>query len=559
MKRLTFIILVMSCSCGLQAQHLIDLADKQFQQKNWKDAYTSYQKLTAQNPYNPKFWGRYAYASLNTGNFQEAISAGYGAIETGVPQGQLSLIMAKSHTAIGQTSPAVQWLKIHLEDGKGTPSEVAQDAELATLASSPEFKELVNLKDLNTQDRNEGWRSDLDYLVELMEKRHKNLFHTVKQKDFEQTVEKLHTQIPELSDLEIIGELMALMAMIKDGHTVMYPPLEGPNGFHAFAVELYLFKDELYIRAAAPELVHLVGSKVKGVGELSTVEFISKAERFISGDNDFQLKWITPIALTFTEIYELSGAGTEEGAEFVLESPEGQVFKETLKAMPLMRNPMSRFAPEHWEDMRKTVKNPSLWTSDPENYYWYKYLEDREVVYCQFNQVRDKTEQTISDFAQELFEFIETNEVKAFVLDIRLNNGGNNFLNKALVQQIIRSEKINVHGKFFTIIGRRTFSAAMNLASDLEQQTKTIFVGEPTASSPNFYGEDNEFSLPYSGLSGSISSRYWQGGSTSDDERPWIAPLLVAELSAEDYANDRDPALEEIFNYLSSLDLKADE
>jgi len=75
-------------------------------------------------------------------------------------------------------------------------------------------------------------------------------------------------------------------------------------------------------------------------------------------------------------------------------------------------------------------------------------------------------------------------------------------------------------------------------------------VGEPTGSSPNFYGEDNVFQLPNSGLTGSISSRYWQGGTTSDDPRKWIEPDLPAVLTATDYRNNVDPCLEAIFKYL---------
>ena len=171
---------------------------------------------------------------------------------------------------------------------------------------------------------------------------------------------------------------------------------------------------------------------------------------------------------------------------------------------------MGRFVPGHWVDMRQ--EGQALWTRDPDNYFWFEYLSDRKIVYCQWNQVRDKPGQTVRAFSREHFEFIDSHEVEALVLDIRLNNGGNNFLNKAFIHELIRNKKVNKRGKLFTIIGRRTFSAAMNLASDLENHSEALFVGEPTASRPNFYGEEAGFVLPYSGLAGSISSRYWQGG-----------------------------------------------
>jgi hypothetical protein len=95
------------------------------------------------------------------------------------------------------------------------------------------------------------------------------------------------------------------------------------------------------------------------------------------------------------------------------------------------------------------------------------------------------------------------------------------------------------------VIGRLTFSAAVNLAADLERHTETIFVGEPTAAPPNHYGETQRLILPSSGISILYSSLYWQSG-RPDDQREWIEPALPAPLSSGDYAANRDPALEAI-------------
>jgi hypothetical protein len=163
----------------------------------------------------------------------------------------------------------------------------------------------------------------------------------------------------------------------------------------------------------------------------------------------------------------------------------------------------------------------------------------------------DGSTETIAEFCRRLFAFIESHEVDYLVIDLRLNNGGNSFLNQALIHEIIRSKKINVRGKLFTIIGRRTFSACQNLATDLERETQAIFVGEPTGSKPNFIGEDNHFVLPYSGLAGSISNRYHQHSLLSDDYRNWIAPEIAAELGFEDFRSNVDPAMDAIFEYLA--------
>ena len=132
-----------------------------------------------------------------------------------------------------------------------------------------------------------------------------------------------------------------------------------------------------------------------------------------------------------------------------------------------------------------------------------------------------------------------------------MNDGGDSFLNQALINEIIKCEEINRHGRLFTIIGRGTFSAGQNLTTDLGRETETIFVGEPTSSKPNFVGEGNRFTLPYSGLTVNISNRYHQHSLISDDYRNWIAPDIVADVSIKEFKSNIDPALIAVLRYLS--------
>ena len=125
-------------------------------------------------------------------------------------------------------------------------------------------------------------------------------------------------------------------------------------------------------------------------------------------------------------------------------------------------------------------------------------------------------------------------------------------LNPSLIHEIIRCDKINQKGKLFTIIGRRTFSAAMNLTVDLERNTHMLFVGEPTGSSPNFVGEGNQIILPYSGITINASSWYHQRSSPGD-QRTWIAPDIPAFLTSQDYKSNIDPAIDAILDYLGKV------
>lgn len=180
--------------------------------------------------------------------------------------------------------------------------------------------------------------------------------------------------------------------------------------------------------------------------------------------------------------------------------------------------------------------------------YWFEYLPLYKTVYLQYKRVREDPNEPFGPFCQRLFTCIDDNEVEKLINDLRRNAGGNTFLHRPFLLGLMRNEKINQRGKLFVVVGRNTFSAAMNGATLLEEYTNAIFVGEPTGASPNFVGETTLITLPYSQLQVSVSDLYWQT-SWPMDHRKWIAPRLYVPPSFAAYSANRDPALEAILAY----------
>jgi hypothetical protein len=189
-----------------------------------------------------------------------------------------------------------------------------------------------------------------------------------------------------------------------------------------------------------------------------------------------------------------------------------------------------------------------LWLSAPSDAYWFKYLPEEKILYVQFNQVSNKDSESLEAFFKRVMAFAEANPVDRFALDVRLNGGGNNYLNRPIIHGFIRSDKINQSGRLFTIIGRQTFSAAMNFVNAMKLNTQTLFVGEPTGARPNSYGDNAPLILPNSRIAVRLSTLWWQDMDPRD-VRLYQAPDLAADLTIADYRAGRDPALEVIKNY----------
>jgi tetratricopeptide (TPR) repeat protein len=408
----------------------------------------------------------------------------------------------------------------------------------------------------------EQWRADLRLLAEEMPKRHRNLFHAMTREQFEEALKKLDERLPTLSRDEFVIEIARIVAMTEDGHTNLADFAYAPArlGFHSYPLTLYFYKDGLFVQSADREYANVVGARLLRIGNMSVEQALAAVRPLIFHDqhNEMGIKYFAPIMLVTPEILRATGViGKTEDARFLFERGGQQT---TLTPKQMMRpnwegNGSNFFKLPGWVDARDAATQPvPLWLKDVENLYWFEYLEDSRTVYVQYNGVANKDNgESIADFAKRLFAFVESHPVDRLVLDLRNNGGGNNFLNKPLLLGLIKS-KVDERGKFFTIIGRRTFSAAQNFVNELEKYTNTIFVGEPTAENVNFYGDQARIPLPNSKLVVRTSTLWWQNMDPRD-KRQWTGPQLAAELTSEDYRTNNDPAMKAIFGYSAHREL----
>jgi len=401
----------------------------------------------------------------------------------------------------------------------------------------------------------ERWREDLRYMAEEMPKVHNNLFHTMTREQFDAAVRKLSDRIPQLARHQIIIELARIVAMVGDGHTNVAPTRDPKIGFHTLPIKLYLFKDGLFIRAAERNYAELVGARVVKIGNATIEDAFERAGEIIGHDNEMDVKFFAPHLLTMPEVlHALNLIEDIDAARFTIEQ-NGKTREIALHpagtADLIPPDTDTTWMPKQgWVDLRDAANAPTpLWLKDPTDKFWFEYLKDQRVVYVQINQVGDKDKETLADFSDRLFAFIEANAVEKLVIDLRLNRGGNGGLLRPLEIGIIKS-KLDQKGKLFTIIGRSTWSAAQFLLNDLEKYTNTLFVGEPSGSKGNAYGDSRKITLPNSKITVRASVYYWQDWSPWDTRR-WTAPHLATELSSEDYRSNTDPALKAILNFTS--------
>jgi hypothetical protein len=391
------------------------------------------------------------------------------------------------------------------------------------------------------------WREDLRYFAEQAPQVHRNLFHSMTHEEFETAVKRLDQRIPTLSRNQIIVELARIVALIGDGHT--YVDLqEPPTSFRHYPLRFYWFPDGVYVVSADERYASVVGGRIVKLGKASCQDAYDAVSKIVQRDNEFQVKSLTPYYMGLAEV--LDGLGLVDNLEAVPLTVEKNGVQTTVVLKPEAGEwwDTGFVHPADWVDARDPASPTPLWLKDPANRYWFECLKDSRTVYVQFNVVGDKGDETIEAFFKRVMAFADANPVDHFVLDERLNGGGNNYLLRPIIHDFIRSDKVNQPGKLFTIIGRQTFSAAMNCVNRMKLNTNTLFVGEPTGASPNMYGDNAGVVLPHSKLSVRLSTLWWQDMDPRD-KRVWQAPDLSTELTFADYRAGRDPAMDVILSH----------
>jgi hypothetical protein len=402
---------------------------------------------------------------------------------------------------------------------------------------------------ISTPAETAEWREDLRYFAEQAPQVHRNLFHSMTHEEFETAVKNLDQRIPNLSRNQIIVELARIVAMIGDGHT--YVDLqEPPTSFRHYPLRLYWFPDGVYVLSADERYATLVGGRIVKLGKVSGQDAYDAVSKIVQRDNELQVKSVTPYYMCLPEV--LDGLGLVANLEAVPFTVEKNGMQTTVIVAPEAGQwSDNEFVhPVDWVDARDPASPTPLWLKDPANPYWFEYLRDSRTLYVQFNVVGQKDDETIEAFFKRVMAFADANPVDRFVLDERLNGGGNNTLLRPIIHAFIRSDKVNQPGKLFTIIGRQTFSAAMNCVNRMKLNTNTLFVGEPTGANPNMYGDNAAVVLLHSKLSVRLSTLWWQDMDPRD-KRVWQAPDLSAELTFAEYRAGHDPAMDAILSYKS--------
>ncbi len=368
---------------------------------------------------------------------------------------------------------------------------------------------------------------------------------------FDTEVEALYKAIPNLQEHEIIVGMSRIVSLFKYGHTNISFH-QKPFEFSQLPFNLYEFKDEIYIQGVQKNYPEALGAKVVAVEGTPIAEVLKAIEPTVEVENSQYFKAYGINNIAYPEILHAQKLTKTLQNKVVLTlEKNGKIFSQSFTALPKGEKvPIVRgfvHQNETWLDARDQSTTP-LYLKDLDKVYYAQYLPKEKAMYVRHSRIKDEPGESTKDFYARVLNDIETSDVERLIIDLRLNGGGNNYLNKDVIKSIMRSKKINTLGKLFVIIGKRTYSACQNLVNEIDNYTNVIFVGEPTAENVNFWGDNRPVTLPNSAINISLSYLWWQDKPALQNAE-WIAPSVPVTMSFDAYVNNQDPVLEAALSF----------
>ncbi len=384
---------------------------------------------------------------------------------------------------------------------------------------------------LSTSDQ---WRADVTSLVQQMTEFHSLPFPGISLTDFNSNATDLYNQIPTLSDPVIRTRLEELVASIEDAHTDISWPY--PSPFQQVPLSFYWFDDGIYVTSASAQYQTLLGGKLLSVGQTAIDDATRILTALVPHDNNQWVKHRIPLQ-ELTNADYLFGTGLIAGTGSV-------PLQVSLPANGAVSANVQTYANSAEPPQIQVFQgNPPLYQQHPDWYYWATIIDGGATLYFQYNNCMEDPRQASVVFFQQLDQMMAQPSVQRIVLDMRNNSGGFTSILSPWIDEI-QASRFNQPGRLYVIVGRATFSAAMEATNHLHDRTAAIFVGEPTGAKPQFELREGAFNLPYLGLQASYSN----GVEGATDPDSTLVPDIPTALTFQQYMAGIDPALNAILS-----------
>lgn len=545
---------------------LVSTADSLYLSRDWSKAAQIYEQIVALADDDALSAYRLGSCYHRIGDYPSAIRAHQMATShsSNIPLSIYNLACA--YSLAGDRDNAFEALYSAIDSGYNNGDLILRDSDLDNMRDDPRFQDVLQRvfgKGYTGFDGPgptvEQMREGIKLLVNTIQEMHPNPYRHFSKQAWNERTEEVLDRVSSLDEVGYYVEVRELAGMAADVHTSAYPRAGSSVLRDSYSLRFWHFADGLYIRAASPELEHLIGAKVVEIAKTPFQQAWHTIMSKMSTENEWMSTYMAQFHMQFPDYLQALGLGdSPTGGQWTLLMPNGDVEEVYIEAtdssgyLGVIGTSLGVTAPRGWKQGPDGLDALPMWLKQLDENYWYEYLPEHKAVFMQFNLPRNHGKPWF-EFLDGMFEFIRTNaQVERLIIDLRHNEGGWAYMSQTLTHRVIQTPKINKPGHLYVLTSRVTQSAGVTISAELDRETYSIFVGEPGGAHPNFYngpmGNHPPNALPGTDIVFRVSTVLQQESDALDD-RCYVAPDIPVGMTYEDYSSGRDPVLEAALNF----------
>ncbi|KGM98317.1 hypothetical protein Z968_00860 [Clostridium novyi A str. 4552] len=273
--------------------------------------------------------------------------------------------------------------------------------------------------------RTKKWREDIQYVATTLNKNHPNLYENTSKEKFNNSIEKLKKDVPNLKQYEIELRIQEILSTLRDGHTKVDTPKLAEE---IYPLRLIWFKDKLIAIEAEDKYKDVLGKELIKINDVPINDVLKKINKFPSYENEQNLKVVNSNIILWYKVLKCYGITNSKNTTFT--------FKDNDKEQNINMYPIRNLKDEKLAKLRDlSPKKPVRIEYDPKRddiNYWYRYIKEDKILYFQDNSATQgiviKNNKIVKDGFQELKDKIqktvESEKIDKFIIDVRYNRGG---------------------------------------------------------------------------------------------------------------------------------------
>lgn len=385
------------------------------------------------------------------------------------------------------------------------------------------------------------YQADLHELYSTLPSAHKNFFQGREKQAFQDVYEQALNEAPSMDDGQVYYTLRKLASFAQDSHTTVGLTQEIVQSFHAIPAQMMYLGGAWHLSVVETYSAELLGAEVIAINDVPMETVEALVSPLFGHDNEVWFRHSLSGQLNLTELYAYIGIAEQPTNEVTLTIvPLGETKQQTIRLLPVKA---TEYANREFAILTATP----IPTGPSQSYYRAFLLEEKPILFIQYNACADDPSFPVSRFTEEVLKLIQQEQIPKVIIDLRYNSGGDSRLFEPMIsglKQIQKDSGLSLD----VLIGENTFSSALMNAKQCKERLECRLVGTPTGGSVNHYGEVKHFVLPNSTLPVFYSTKHFV--MDKHHKGTSLEPDLYVEASVADLLAGRDTVVETLLNTL---------